>query len=299
MFPVYGPATVTWFLMLLLYWGSLPFALALLWWARRRWQRPGAWRRTKALVVVVLAGLFIDARFIEPQLLTVRETRLGLGAPIKVALIADYHLGVYKGRGYLERVVDRLNQLDVDAVLIAGDHTNSPDRPLDELLAPLARLRHPTYSVPGNHDESMPGPPLAKQLRDALIRHGVQPVEGRYLDAGRFIVVGLGDWTAHKDQPIGLRQAPADKPRLVLMHNPDSAMQLRPGSALLALAGHTHCGQVRIPGLYRPMISTIHPFDRGLHTFAPVPTFVTCGLGEVKLPLRFLNPPVIDVLDLR
>lgn len=298
MFPIYEPASWGWFLALALYWGSLPFALGLCALAVALWRRRPR-PRVRAAVVTLLALLFIDARFIEPQRLTVRETRLHLGVPLKVALIADYHLGVFKGEGYLRRVVERLNELPVDAVLIAGDHTYEPDRPVEELLAPLAALRHPVYSVPGNHDEGMPGPPLARPLRAALLKHGVQPVERRWIDAGPFVVFGVRDWAAAHDATRLLPQLPPGKPRLALMHNPDAAMELPRGAATLALAGHTHCGQVRIPGLYRRMISTHEPFDGGFYTFPPVPTFVTCGLGEVKLPMRFLNPPAIDVLDLR
>ena len=39
-------------------------------------------------------------------------------------------------------------------------------------------------------------------------------------------------------------------------------------------------------------------FDRGFHSFSPLPTFVSSGLGEIGLPLRFLNPPAIDVLEI-
>jgi hypothetical protein len=75
-------------------------------------------------------------------------------------------------------------------------------------------------------------------------------------------------------------------------------MDLQPGEAALVLAGHTHGGQLRIPGLYRRAIPCSAPFDRGLHTFAPVPVFVTSGLGETGVPMRWMNPPVIDILDL-
>jgi hypothetical protein len=128
---------------------------------------------------------------------------------------------------------------------------------------------------------------------------GVRPIEQGHALTPKFTVVGLGDRFAGKDDPGPLDGAPRDRPVIVVAHNPDSAMQLKPGSAALVVSGHTHGGQIRIPGLYRYVIPTEHPFDRGLHGFGPVPVFVTAGLGEVGLPMRFLNPPVIDVLELR
>ena len=113
-----------------------------------------------------------------------------------------------------------------------------------------------------------------------------------------FTLVGLGDRWANRDHLTPLEAAPKDKPIIVLLHNPDSAMQLKPNAAVLVLAGHTHGGQIRIPWLYKKVIPTVHPFDRGLHAIAPVPVFVSAGLGEVGLPMRFLNPPTIDVLEL-
>lgn len=53
-----------------------------------------------------------------------------------------------------------------------------------------------------------------------------------------------------------------------------------------------------VPMICAPCASS-NPFDRGLHTWTPTPTFVSSGLGEVGLPIRLLNPPVIDVLTIR
>lgn len=291
-----------WLLKLAILWGSwgVPLGLALLLWRLpARWPRWSRGRRAEVIALLLAGALFVQARFVEPQMIVVRETALPLGIPARVALVADLHLGLYKGPDFLDRVVDRLNALDVDAVLIAGDHTYEPHRPLAELLAPWRRLRHPAYSVPGNHDAQAPGPPIERELRAELQRLGVRPVEGEVVDAGAFLVVGLGDRYAGRDQPAASqRPQPGDKPRLALMHHPDSAMQLPPGWARLALAGHTHAGQIRIPWLYRRAIPSAHGFDRGLHGFAPLPVFVTAGLGEMGLPMRWLNPPAIDVLDL-
>jgi uncharacterized protein len=301
--PAYGPAGWAWCLQWAIHWGSWLVFPLLLWWSvrlLRGWRSATFGQRARLTWPLLAALLFIEMRFIEPTLIVERRMALELGFQARIVLIADYHVGLYKRPEFLARVVERINAMEgVDAVLIAGDHLHEPDRPIAELLAPLKLLRHPTYSVPGNHDELPFGPVQHAELRAVLKSLGVQPVEYGHVVTPKFTVVGLGDRFAGKDNPGPLAAAPRDKPIIVVAHNPDSAMQLKPGAAALFVSGHTHGGQIRIPWLYRRVIPTEHPFDRGLHRFGPVPVFVTSGLGEVGLPMRFLNPPVIDVLDIR
>ena len=300
--PQYGPLTIGWIVQWVILWGSWlvwPLMGWLTWQVVRHARAMSLGQKARVAAGLLLTLWFVEMRFIEPALIVERRTVLNLGFEARLAVISDYHMGLYKGPAFLQRVVDRLNAMPLDAVLIAGDHLHEPDRPLHELLAPLSKLRRPAYSVPGNHDESKPGPPVRDELRQALQAVGVVPVEYRHAVLDRFEIVGLGVHFAGLDGIQPLLAAPTDKPRIVLMHNPDTAMSLPAGSATLAVAAHTHGGQIRIPLLYRHVIPCRYPFDRGLHTFAPVPTFVTTGLGEVGLPMRFLNPPVIDVLEIR
>ena len=278
--------------------GPLLLALLVVAWRRRRqWQRR-SWVRWGAGVCVV--ALFLHMRFVERQWIVERHTTLDLGFTARIALISDLHVGLYTDDGFVDRIVDRLNAIDVEAVLVAGDWTYEPTRPLPELLAPFARLRHLALSVPGNHDEQAPGPPIAKPLRDTLVSLGIKPIEGSHHRMPGWTVVGLGDRRAGKDDLTPLRTAPRDQPIVVLMHEPDSAVRIPAGMAKLALAGHTHGGQVRLPFVGALMNSSVYPFDRGLHTnIAAVPTFVTSGLGDSIQPIRLLNPPVIDVLTVR
>jgi len=281
-------------------WLAWPLLALLLW---RLWRGRSMFARAALLLPLALVACFIDARFVEPALVTVRQTTLPLpgASAADIALISDLHVGRFKDQHFLQRVVDRLNAMPLDAVLIAGDFYGEYDgRPLAELLAPLKELRHPVYAVPGNHDEGPPdGRPVMAELQAALKALGIHPIQGAQADLGAFTLVGLGDHWAGHDGLAPLRAAPHGKPVVLLMHNPDSAMQLQRGEVALALAGHTHGGQLRIPGLYRRAIPCEHPFDRGLHGFGPVPVFVTTGLGETAVPLRWMNPPVIDVLRLR
>lgn len=280
-------------------WLALPFIAWLLW----RLRLP---RGRGCVVLLLLPGLaFAWARFVEPQWLRVQHTTLaGTGLHADIALVSDIHLGVYKDRAFLERVVDRLDALPVDAVAIAGDLTYEPQgQSLDVLFAPLARLRVPVYAVLGNHDQQAPGPDIDQALRAALRSHGVQVIEGRIVPGDGFRIAGLGDRWAGKDDPAFLRATPSPLPTLVLTHNPDTATDLSPGDAALVLAGHTHGGQIRIPWLYRKVIPSAHGFDRG-EQFADgvdgkVRVFTTAGVGEIGLPMRLFNRPTIDVLHLR
>ncbi|MCA7024803.1 MULTISPECIES: metallophosphoesterase [Stenotrophomonas] len=282
-------------------WLVLPAIAWLLW----RWRRE---RRYRPVLGVLLlgCGLFAWARFIEPQWIRVAHTELpGTGMQVRIALVSDIHLGVYKDRRFLQRLVARLDTLPVDAVVIAGDLTYEPQRlVLSEAFSPLSALRVPVYAVLGNHDQQAPGPDIDAALRTALRANGVRIIEGmRFTDADGIRWAGLGDRWAGKDDPRFLREVPGHLPAIVVAHNPDSAMDLLPGDAAIVLAGHTHGGQIRIPWLYRKVIPSAHGFDRGEQVApaaaGPVRVFTTRGVGEVGLPLRLFNPPTIDVLQLR
>jgi predicted MPP superfamily phosphohydrolase len=257
-----------------------------------------AGNRWIGIVLLVGALLFVWARFVEPQIITVREHHAKVGFAARIALIADLHMGVYKRAPFLERLVDELNALDVDFVLIAGDFIEEPDRPLAELFAPFGKLRHKAYAVRGNHDSERPGPPVEKELRAVLAAVGVTLIENQAVKLGTFVLVGLGDRWANNDRVDMLKTYRESDNVIVMTHNPDTASLLPPGIADITLAAHTHGGQIRIPWLYRMAIPTDGPFDRGWHHLPNTRVFVTSGLGENAVPLRFLVPPVIDVVVL-
>ena len=249
-------------------------------------------------LALLLAISATYARFIEPEQIVVRQTVMDVGAPLRVALISDMHIGLFHGRARVQQIVDTLNSLDVDVVLVAGDWTYEPREPLSELLAPLAQSRHRILSVPGNHDEEMPGPPLAAELRAALVAHRVEPIEGRVVNVKGVNFVGIGDRWAHKDIiAAGLN---SQGPFVALAHNPDSIDRLATTPIRTLLAGHTHGGQINLPFATARVLknATQGGFKRGLYPLGERQVFVTSGLGMVGLPLRLFQPPVIDVLVL-
>jgi predicted MPP superfamily phosphohydrolase len=159
------------------------------------------------------------------------------------------------------------------------------------------------YSVAGNHDEELPGPPIQHELHQALLALNIEPIEGRVVTTHPSVYVyGTGDLWAGKADLTALRFFPQDKPWIVVAHNPDTVDHIPSGLSHrpLMLSGHTHGGQVDIPWLTAWALKkeSKYGFQVGLYDMPNAQVYVTAGTGMVAAPLRFLMPPSIDLLEL-
>ncbi len=117
-----------------------------------------------------------------------------------------------------------------------------------------------------------------------------------------FLLVGLGPHLSGEDDVSLLHNFHVANNIVVLTHNPDTTTRYTNRNADLTIAGHTHCGQIRLPRIHDRLRPYIYPvegdFDCGLSRERYTQLFITPGLGEVLLPARFRNPPMISVLHL-
>lgn len=260
---------------------------------------------TGFMLVTVLGAVFgIYARFVEPNLLVVKESHIKTGYKLKIALISDMHYGLYSTPQQMQRLVDKLNTLDVEAIVVAGDWTYEPSQKIDlaKQLAPFSQLKKPIYSVMGNHDEQRPGPALTQALKAALIANNVKPIDGQSVDLGVARLAGIGDISPNMAGQKGLAALRIqDKPMLLLTHNPDSYYGVPAlKQPFVMLAGHTHGGQINLPVLTKKILLNVtqQGYQRGLYTLPQNnQLFVTSGIGMIGLPLRFAMPPTIDILQ--
>jgi len=222
--------------------------------------------------------------------------------PVKIALIADLHIGLFSGHErQLKQIVQKLNEQKPDLVVVAGDWTYEPEHKLAEELAVLQQSDAPVYSVNGNHDEQYPGPPIQELLHCALSQNKVMDIEGLVVEFNEFRLIGIGDLWAGKADMRFMPQLPQDKPWIILSHNPDTVdmvpeLPTRP----LMLSGHTHGGQVELPWLtdYVMKKVSILGHKKGLYQHEHADVFVTVGTGMVGVPFRFRVPPTIDIIEL-
>lgn len=229
----------------------------------------------------------------------VREAEVALAGwpegapPVRAVLISDIHVaGPDMPPSRLARIVARINALRPDIVLIAGDfisdkRTSTRFYPLREAVAPLAALRprFGTIAVLGNHDHWR----NEAEARAALTAIGIRVVNNDAVTAGPLAVGGLDDaFTGHEDLAATLARLRAlPGPRILLSHSPDPFPDV-PGDVGLMLAGHTHCGQIRLPLI--GAVSTMSDYgDRyacGLVREGGKILIVSAGLGTSILPLR-------------
>ncbi len=225
------------------------------------------------LGIVVLAwGVLIEPRLIDERQETAALPHLRAEwEGQRIALFADLQVGMWLANtGTARRMVARLIAHPPAAVLIAGDflyqysdHVAADIAAAVDIVRPVPQAGIPTYAVLGNHDYSIiekhdpKNAAMAARLRVALERAGIQvldneavplPLGRAHASTGSLYLVGVGSNWAREDAPMrAVGQVPDGAPYLVVMHNPRSFEGMPAGTAPVALAAHTHGGQVRVP----------------------------------------------------
>ncbi|MBT3834756.1 metallophosphoesterase [Candidatus Peribacteria bacterium] len=117
------------------------------------------WGYKKRKMLFVAIGIVISitvlyGSFVEPRIITITEAEIDLPIEeeLKIVVLSDFEIGLYKGKKFVERVVERVNKLEPDIVLIAGDFIFIKSEPGDSFL-PLLDLspKYGVYGVLGNH----------------------------------------------------------------------------------------------------------------------------------------------------
>jgi uncharacterized protein len=275
-----------------------------------------------ALGLLCLYGVLIEPRLILDERRYERDLpELGEGpAPIEIAFFSDLQIGMWwANTGMVERTVQKAVEEKPAAVLIGGDFLYSTDPGIEvqitavlDLLAPLTATDIPVFAVLGNHDYAVGA---ADELTTALEEKGVRVLlnesavlPGRDSQDPELHIVGLGSPHAGPvDVQASLHGIPDGAPRVVLMHNPLAFPELPAGSAPLALAGHTHCGQIALPGsphwsylgLTHEEALVADGFAFDAYGASGNSLFVTCGIGFSLIPARIAAPPQIAFFELR
>ena len=231
-----------------------------------------------------------------------RAELAGLRTPLRAAWLTDLHHGEFVRTASVRAWVDATLREAPDLVLLGGDLVDqTPGADAEaELFAELARLRAPlgVLAVPGNHDHGRfrGSRPFVAYLQGAgievLVNRGVAVRDDLH-------VAGLDDLrNGRPDLGAALQDRPTTGATLFLSHNPDVLPDV-PTEIGLTLSGHTHGGQVVLPGVGALQTSSRYG-DRFLAGWVEGPArgYVSRGLGVTTLPVRINCPAELTILDL-
>ena len=221
----------------------------------------------------------------------VQTVRLTEGDPTcRLVQISDVH---HRGDvAYAEEIVRAINALDPDLVCFTGDlieHVHF----LPEALELLGMIDAPLFGIPGNHDYWS---------------------GARFGEYAKRFAAGGGAWLVNATAPVrehGLAfvgvaerntaaaRRPAADRCVLLTHYPIFVDDIPDLRFDLILAGHSHGGQVRLPGMEARFVPFyVGPYDRGLYNTPAGPLYVNSGIGTATVPFRINCPPEITLFEL-
>ena len=278
------------------------------------------------VLLLVVYGVAVEPRLLlDDQSFEAELPNLPAGwAGRSVALVADFQLGMWLGNEAMAaEAVEAAVEGGAALLLVAGDFMYRPDSAKAEraagLLGPAFEAGVPVVAVLGNHDYSLmkkhseERPPIAEYLADQLRRRGAVVLENEAVgvaapNGDTLYVAGIGSvWAEDSDPEAALADVPAGAPRLVLMHNPESYRALPAGEAPLALAAHTHGGQVRLfPGESNSWLDIVREGEVvadgwALDTLGAASNrlYVNRGIGFSTVPVRINCRPELTTITLR
>ncbi|MGI4791942.1 MAG: metallophosphoesterase [Janthinobacterium lividum] len=223
---------------------------------------------------------------------------------MRVGQLSDLHCQDSRAEARIAHAVQLMLAQKPAIVFLTGDYISS-NRPSSWIvasanaLAPLRNVPRGVFAVLGNHDYANG---FSGQVAAALEQVGFQVLRNRavpFPDAGDVWIVGMESRSVFAYDPIrALQEVPPDAARILLIHEPDYADEAPLGFDL-QLSGHSHAGQIRIPGLpplHCPTYGRKYP--EGLQQAQNHLVYTTRGVGMMGPQARFCCPPEVTVLTI-
>lgn len=263
-----------------------------------------------AAPLLAVAATSAYARLVEPRFYRISETDVFIRdlperfENFRITQLTDIHHSRILGIDQVRHVVALAQQTKPDIFVLTGDYTTTYTRFIEPCAEALGQLNAPegVWAVLGNHDHYT-DPELTTR---ALERHHIAVLENAHTTLQRgpdaLQLSGIDDWSWNfTDWTRAFSGLNPSTPTILLSHQPSVLDLEQTQNVALILSGHTHGGQVRLPGLGAPMRFATREmkYDRGLFQRGETQLYVSSGTGVIGLPVRFGVRPEIAVLHLK
>ncbi len=215
--------------------------------------------------------------------------------------LSDIHADIHPPA--VHAMIEAVRDLDYDASVLTGDYraqTHGPVEAALEWMGPLLNsLRQPIYGVFGNHDSITMLPALEEMGMRMLVNEHIA-IER---DGERFYLVGVDD--AHYFRVDNIEKAvqgiPPEAPSILLSHTPEIYRNASHAGFDLMLCGHTHGGQICLPGGIPVTLDASCPryMGAGAWAYNGMQGYTSAGIGTSIVNVRLNCPPEVTLHRLR
>ncbi len=289
--------------------------------------RPSRRRFLRTLVggAALVAGSSTYARMFEPFWVEYHDVPLPVqNLPkafegYRIVQLTDLHSGKRVPLDFLQTVIDRVNAIAPDLVIVTGDLVTDSLEWVNPVCDLLGKLKAPVYVTLGNHDYHedslmLRGPAvIADAIEGRLATHRIPLLKNRAAaierNGQRLWLLGMEDLfsgrfspqMAYADLALQMKNtgASSDEPVFCLSHNPDTSLILDTYAPQWIFSGHTHGGQVRLPGFGAIFLNVQNPkFEQGFVKLGNSNLYVSRGVGYLA-PIRIFCRPEVPCFVLQ
>ena len=215
--------------------------------------------------------------------------------------ISDLHVDISDGA--MQRLIGLLPGLAYDLCVLTGDYRGKTYGPFGATIAGMARvcahILAPIYGVLGNHDSIR----MVPELEEMGIRMLLNEAETLERGDQRIHLVGIDDAHYYRVDNIekAVSQLPEDEFSILLSHTPEIYRQAAHAGFNLLLSGHTHGGQICLPGAVPITLDSVLPrrMGSGAWKYHKMVGYTSVGVGSSIVPVRLNCPPEITLHRLR
>lgn len=222
---------------------------------------------------------------------------------LRIVQLGDLHLYPFTNLGQIRQAIETANTLEPDLIVLMGDYVTRQAEAVFELVPLLSTLnaKYGVFTIIGNHDIWTD----VEVVQSGLTKAGLPILknDGLTLAVGRerLYLAGVDDgWSGQPDLAAALANLPGDVTTILLAHEPDLADQFsQDGRISLQLSGHTHGGQIRLPGIGAVILPYLgQKYDLGLYQINGMWLYTNRGIGNVTEPVRFNCSPEVTEITL-
>lgn len=277
------------------------------------------------IFILIISGIVLYARFIGTSGLYVKEYKVTNSSipdsfyGTKIVQISDIHYGRTIKKQELQNMVDKVNQLKPDIIVLTGDLIDKDTMLTDKMATVISDiLKQLTasigkYAITGNHDYkfdkwatiiSDSGFMNLNDRYDIIYNNSTKPIFLGGLSTNTYQkektleekIKVMNDYFATRTEE---NQNSFPDYKILIMHEPDYVEEVNPENYDLILAGHSHDGQVKLPGIGAVILPNgAKKYHKNYYNLNGTDFYISSGIGTSRYNFRLFNRPSINLYRL-